>query len=328
MSLSPRVREEGASHRTRAGNLGGSVTNEGPLVSVIIPVYNAERFIAQTLESVAAQTYANFEVIVVDDGSLDGSSAAIEPFLADSRFKLIAQVNSGISAARNTAIRASSGEFIALLDHDDLWLPGKLLKQIEITAQHPEAGMIFTNAELFDEDGVIGSYYPDRATYPKSDILEHLLAENPFCAGTMMVWRSCFDKFGFFDETVPGVDDYEMWLRLALNGVKAAGTDDILHRQRIHASSFSAGNHARMLKDDLALYDRVLPLLGDDKHRELLARTVKTKKAELAVVNARDWTRGGKGRRPGFDLLKRLIPEKARHRLLAILGRVISRGKN
>jgi len=304
---------------------GGCVTNEGPLVSVIIPVYNAERFIAQTLESVAAQTYANFEVIVVDDGSSDGSRAAIEPFLADTRFKLIAQANAGISAARNTAIRASSGEFIALLDNDDLWLPQKLCKQIEIAAGNPETGMIFTNAELFGESGVIGKYYPDRASYPKPDILEHLLEENPFCAGTMMVRKSCLDDFGLFDETLPGVDDYEMWLRLALNGVKAAGTEEVLHRQRIHASSFSAGNHARMLRDSLALYERAMPMLDSDKHRQLLARTIGAKKAELAVVNARDWTRGGKGRRPGFEFLKKLIPEKARHKLLAILGRIISK---
>ena len=272
------------------------------------------------------QAYANYEVVLVDDGSTDGSRAAIEPFLADPRFRLLAQANSGISAARNTAIRASTGEFIALLDQDDLWLPEKLQRQIEITAQNPQAGMIFTNAELFSEDGIIGKYYPDRAAYPRPEILEHLLEENPFCAGTMMVRRSCLDEFGLFDETVPGVDDYEMWLRLALNGVQAAGTDEVLHRQRIHPSSFSAGNHARMLRDDMALYERVMPLLDDQMRRELLARTIRTKKAELAVVNARDWTRGGKGRRPGFELLKKVIPEKARHKLLAILGRVISRG--
>ncbi len=313
---------------TASNFLGGKVTNENPLVSIIIPVYNAQRFIAQTLESVAAQTYADYEVIVVDDGSTDGSRAAIEPFLSDSRFKLIAQTNAGISAARNTAIRACAGDFVALLDHDDLWLPEKLERQVEISGQNPEAGMIFTNAELFGESGVIGSYYPDRATYPKQDILEHLLEENPFCAGTMMVRKSCLDEFGLFDESVPGVDDYEMWLRLALSGVKAAGTNEALHRQRIHASSFSAGNHARMLRDDLALYDRVMQLHDDKKHRTLLAQTIAAKKAELAVVNARDWTRGGKGRRPGFELLKRLIPEKTRHKLLAILGRVISKGNS
>lgn len=304
-----------------------NVTNAEPLVSVIIPVHNAEGFVAQTLESVAAQTYADHEVIVVDDGSVDASTSAIQPFLSDPRFKLISQPNAGISAARNTAIHASKGEWIALLDHDDLWLPEKLQSQAQIAAEHPEAGMIFANAELFSEDGIIGRYYPDRAAYPKPDLLEHLLEENPFCAGTMMIRRKCLDKYGPFDETLPGVDDYEMWLRLAMNGVTAAGTDEVLHRQRIHQKSFSAGNHARMLRDDLALYHRILPLLHQHSQRQLLERTIGKKREELSAVTAREWTRGGSGRRPCFGLLKRLLPEKARHKLLAVLGRIVSKNR-
>ena len=109
-----------------------------PLVSIVIPAWNAERYIKEAVDSALNQTYPSTEVIVVDDGSIDGTRAILEPYLATKRIIYIYQVNKGLAGARNTGIRAASGEYIALLDSDDLFLPQKIEKQALVLKEHPE----------------------------------------------------------------------------------------------------------------------------------------------------------------------------------------------
>ncbi len=124
-----------------------------PLVSVVIAAYNAGEFLPETLDSVFAQTYRNFEVIVVDDGSTDDTILRLGTYL--SRIRLIRQEHAGLAAARNAGIRAAGGDFIALLDADDLWLPEKLEAQVAVAGRHPESGMIVCDGVEFDGSGII-----------------------------------------------------------------------------------------------------------------------------------------------------------------------------
>jgi glycosyltransferase involved in cell wall biosynthesis len=131
-----------------------------PLVSVIIPAYNAQRFLRKTLESVQRQTYRNLEVIIVDDGSTDRTAAIAQEFCKqDSRFKLLSQQNRGVAAARNLAIRESSGEFVAPLDADDIWYPEKIEKQVKaLLSAGDNVGLVYTWTLVIDEsDQVIGA---------------------------------------------------------------------------------------------------------------------------------------------------------------------------
>jgi glycosyltransferase involved in cell wall biosynthesis len=126
------------------------MTSENPLVSVIIPVYNGARFLRAALESVLAQTYRNFEVIVVDDGSVDDSGVIAQSF---PEVRYIHQTNQGVAAARNHAIEVARGEYFAFLDQDDLWTADKLKLQIAYLLSHPEVGYTLTQQSFFLEPG-------------------------------------------------------------------------------------------------------------------------------------------------------------------------------
>jgi len=131
-----------------------------PVVSVIIPAYNHVRFVGQCIDSVLTQTYTDYEVVVVDDGSQDGTSAILQGY--GDRIVYIRQENAGTQAARNRAIRASTGEFIALLDSDDAWLPMKLQRQLAAFDARPDVGMIYALAYAMDEAGNIAANMPAR----------------------------------------------------------------------------------------------------------------------------------------------------------------------
>jgi glycosyltransferase involved in cell wall biosynthesis len=124
-----------------------------PKVSVVIPTYNCSSYLKEAVDSVLNQTYRNYEVLVVDDGSSDGTRCTLEPYLDTINY--IYQENRGAPAARNTGIRAATGEFIALLDADDVWLPEKLQLQMEYFESHENCSLVYTDMKTFDEHGVI-----------------------------------------------------------------------------------------------------------------------------------------------------------------------------
>src|SRR5712692_4545848 len=124
-----------------------------PLVSVVIPAYNAGDYIVETLGSALAQTYAHREIIVIDDGSTDDTHRRVEPYLRQIRY--IRQENAGEGGARNTGLRAATGDYLAFLDADDLWLPEKLEVQLQVAARHPESRMIVCDGVGIDEGRVV-----------------------------------------------------------------------------------------------------------------------------------------------------------------------------
>ncbi len=185
------------------------------LVSVITPAYNAQDFIGQTIESVINQTYPHWEMLIVDDGSTDGTRGEVQKYLNDNRIKYLYQENQERSAARNNGIRHSSGKYVAFLDADDLWLPDKLRVQVEYLEKHPDVGLCFTGKKCIDGGGRsvdVHSFVPVVA----KDQLYHLMTGNFISILTVMVPRFVFDKVGLFDETLPvfGAEDWDMWLRI------------------------------------------------------------------------------------------------------------------
>ncbi|MBW4595703.1 MAG: glycosyltransferase family 2 protein [Brasilonema angustatum HA4187-MV1] len=197
------------------------------LVSVIIPAYNAEAFIGQTLKSVLSQTYKNIEVLVVDDGSLDRTVEIVESFAEkDSRVILIKQANAGVAAARNLAIEKSKGEYIAPIDADDIWYPQKLEKQVQCMLKADQSvGLVYAWSAFIDEENkIIGEYTSfyylnipsiEGFVYPAM-MFTNLIGN----ASVPLIRRSCFDKIGFYncklkEQNAQGCEDWDIYLRIA-----------------------------------------------------------------------------------------------------------------
>jgi glycosyltransferase involved in cell wall biosynthesis len=185
-------------------------------ISVIIPAWNAERHIARAIDSVLAQTRPAEEIIVVDDGSTDGTAEAVRAF--GTRVQLICQPNGGASVARNTGIAAATGQWIAFLDADDEWLPEKLRLQAERHQQYPALQWSFTRLEWARPEWPTHRLaHPDAA--PKTGVFEDYLAA--YCAGffmstiTVMVHRSVFEAVGGFEPGMKRAQDNDLWFRIA-----------------------------------------------------------------------------------------------------------------
>lgn len=185
-----------------------------PAVSVVIPAYNAAWCVRRAIDSVLAQDYRDFELIVVDDGSTDNTAAVLAAY--DDAVRVIHKPNGGMASARNAGITASRGEFIAFLDADDWWLPGKLRRQVDLMRQRPELGFTSTAARVEDSEGrLLNLWACDTLDEP---ILLRLFASNAGIAGgssALMVRRDLLDKVGLYDESLGGVEDGDLWMRLA-----------------------------------------------------------------------------------------------------------------
>jgi glycosyltransferase involved in cell wall biosynthesis len=190
-----------------------------PLVSVVVPVYNGERFLAQALESALAQEYEPFEVIVVDDGSTDGSAAVAQAYPV----RYLNRRNGGVAAARNEGVTAATGEFLAFLDQDDLWLQGKLERQVSYLLEHPEVGFVHTSIEVLFEPGT-----------PRPRWLKPDAPLNPFLPSTLMMRRETFELVGPFDPRFSMTSDADWLARARQAGVRRAVLDEPLVRYRVH----------------------------------------------------------------------------------------------
>ncbi|MGD9335327.1 MAG: glycosyltransferase [Desulfobacterales bacterium] len=182
-----------------------------PLISVIIPTYNRGWIIKEAIDSVMAQNYRDFELIIVDDGSTDNTSDILNSYHGD--ILVFRQENRGVSAARNRGIVEASGRFIAFLDSDDLWLPQKLFRQVEFFNKNPDAEICQTE-ETWIRNGV--RVNPKRKhKKPCGMIFEPSLALCLISPSAVMIRRSLFEKVGGFDETLPACEDYDLWLRIS-----------------------------------------------------------------------------------------------------------------
>ncbi len=186
-----------------------------PEVSVIIPTYNYGHFIKEAIKSVLSQSFSDLEVIVVDDGSTDGTKNVISTF-NDSRISYIFQNNGGLSSARNNGLINSSGEYIGFLDADDLWMPEKLELQLSIFKKKQNVGLVYTGYEVIDYSGTC---IATRNVHKiEGDLISQLILGNIVSgsATTSLVRRKCYETVGLFDSTLKSCEDWDMWLRIAL----------------------------------------------------------------------------------------------------------------
>jgi glycosyltransferase involved in cell wall biosynthesis len=221
-----------------------------PKVSVIIPTYNMARFLPEAIESVFNQTFEDYEVIVLDDGSTDNTKDIVEEFNHQfwDKIRYIYQENSGLAIARNVAIKHSTGEFIALLDADDKYYPNRLEMGVNVLAAYSDVGLVHANDMAITEDGEEIEVVKRRNRLLSGYIFKELYTRkaNISCP-TVLVRRECFNRVGVFDENLTrlGCEDREMWLRIA-HEYRILHIDKVLAYYRRHARGMSK-NREKML---------------------------------------------------------------------------------
>lgn len=189
----------------------------GPAVSVVIPAYNAAAFITKTLETVRGQTSRDWELIVVDDGSRDGTAAVVTAFMEREgiRGRCITQSNRGIAGARNTGIREATGDYVAFLDHDDVWYPPKLERVLTVFQTHPQVGLVCHDEHVVSRGTVVAT---NRHGVYAEDMQTHLILEgNCLSPSATVVRRTLLTQVGGFREgrELHTVEDYDLWIRLS-----------------------------------------------------------------------------------------------------------------
>ena len=188
-------------------------------ISVIIPTYNNVHYIKDAIESVYSQTYDSFEIIVIDDGSIDNTRFILEPYL--NKIQYLYQEHTGVSAARNKGLSVSTGKYIVFLDSDDFFLPDKFIEQATFLDNHPEIGMMHSGWKIIDEKKNLLAIKEPWNEAPKLD-LENWLIWQPIFLGAMMFRRSWLEKAGEFDTTLNQAEDTDFLLQLSKVGCTAA----------------------------------------------------------------------------------------------------------
>jgi glycosyltransferase involved in cell wall biosynthesis len=261
-----------------------------PLVSVVVTAFNHGRYIAETLKSVFQQTYSQYEVIVVDDGSTDDTALRIHAF--GSKVQYVRQENQGPAGSRNTGVRLATGDLVALLDGDDLWAPTKLEAQVVAARENPDGGLIAANGVQFDEGGVIrDSLIPSSireliglAQFVNLPAYEHFLRGNPVpTTSQTMIPRRILEEVGPSDLAFPLASDWDLYLRIS-------GRYDVTFLRdktvfwRYLSTSASGPSHLRMLHwatDEMAILRKHLRR-APDHHRPLLRALLKEKRFRTA----------------------------------------------
>lgn len=217
-------------------------------VSVVIPVWNGERYLAEAIESVRAQTHPDFELVVVDDGSTDATATIAGHYAGiDPRIRLVRQPNGGVAAARNTGLEVARGEWVACLDHDDLMLPHRLERQIAFIARHPEVKVFGSVCEYVNEQAhpcghTIGAPISSRADLDALLTKGHLIG---LTHPSVMMHRETIRALGGYDPAMEPAEDLDLWLRVADAGHLVLQDDEVLTRYRVHARSITGAHAAR-----------------------------------------------------------------------------------
>jgi teichuronic acid biosynthesis glycosyltransferase TuaG len=321
------------------------------LVSVIMPAYNAGKYIAQSIRSVAAQTCAGWELVVVDDGSTDDTAEVVRGFAsADARVKYVQQANGRQGRARNNGIAHAAGDLIAFLDADDLWVERKLELQLKAFAE-TDADLVYGDGFLFDGEDVLDesrTFSPPAGRLEGAALFDLLLLHNPIPIQSVLLRRGVLERAGAFEEEAAyqNCEDYELWLRLAKGGAVFYGLEEKLIRYRRHPS---AATHlgSRQLAPMIAVVKRYVgdSHLGERRvrqrvrelYRELLSALIREGKLQEArgcLDELRAWDGAGVVNSiqnlllklsPGaFDFVSRECLYRAEWHLDRVFGRLSS----
>lgn len=232
-----------------------------PTVSVVIPAYNAAKYIGEALFSIFKQTFTSYEVIVINDGSSDTADLerALQPYRA--RIRYIRQENRGAAAARNTGLRAATGEFVAFLDADDKWSPNFLAKQVELL-KSSNADLVYSDALFFGESPLAGRTFMELQPSRGDVTPEKLLAvQVTVLTSTVLARKAPVIEVGLFDESLRRGHDFDLWLRLARRGMRFAYQREILAHYRILETGLSGGTISQ-LERTLAVLETIKARAG------------------------------------------------------------------
>jgi len=244
-----------------------SESSSDPRVSVVIPLYNKADHIVDVIQSVLAQSFTDYEIIIVNDGSTDSSEAAIEPFRDKIRY--FKQDNSGPSVARNKGIELARGEYIAFLDADDEWLPAKLATQVKFMDEHPEIMWCTTNGGMFRADAADADrtlFAQDRAESEYlivDDWFVESLGKNVTATPGVMVRSELLETVGVFDPGVPAGQDMDLWIRIALSYPQIGLILRPLIRIRYHLPGCVSLSGEKKYKSMLAYFRKHAAQLAD-----------------------------------------------------------------
>lgn len=244
-----------------------------PAVSIVVPAYNTAEYIGETLSSVVAQTFTDYEIIVVNDGSPDTAALeiALEPYRH--RIHYIVQENRGLSGARNTGIAAARGRFIALLDSDDVWQPNYLAHQLSVMDARPELAIVYPNAITFGDPMRAGQLFMDLHPSNGPVTFEALVRQQCNVMVSVLAKRDVLVAAGLFDESLRSSEDFDLWLRVVKGGWKIGYHREPLVRSRLRSSSLSA--------DGVSMCQHIVRVL-DKVRREMTLTT-----SEIEVIAER-----------------------------------------
>lgn len=271
-----------------------------PAVSVIIPTYNSAAFLQETIESVLGQTYSDFEIIVVDDGSTDETERVMQSF--GTRVSYVKQENKGVSAARNQGIKLARARYVAFLDSDDLWVPQKLAEQVPLLDEDPEIGLVYSDWAVVTEHGVAEPSFHSTRPGASGYVFNELVRTGFILTSGTVVRRSCLDEVGDFDESLSVAEDYDLWLRICYRW-KVAVVNKALVTKRSWDGSLSSDLPKTAL-GRIALFKKALRDIPN-----MTARSRRLVRRQLALSY---WD-------VGYDCFDRLLLKEARKNLVSSL---------
>lgn len=222
-------------------------TRNNPAVSMIIPTYNRANLLCRAIQSALNQTYENFEIIIIDDGSNDNTSDVVEKYQKqDERIRYIrCEKNKGGSAARNKGIKAAKGEYLAFLDDDDEWLPEKIEKQmIKFKNVSNDVGLIYSGFSCISESS--GKIVTEINPILRGNVYHNLLENCILGSPTPLIRKICFRKAGLFDETLPSCQDWDMWIRIS-EYYKFDFVSGVLAKHHVHGDQISIDLNAKIV---------------------------------------------------------------------------------
>jgi len=252
-----------------------------PLISVVIPAYNAESYIQSTLDSVFNQTYQNIEVIVVDDGSNDSTQSILNAY--PHNVVVIKTENKGVSHARNIGIEKAKGEWIAFVDSDDLWLPSKLEKQLSSLGScewsHCDSLYIGEN-----QSGDVKR--SDYSHIPRGNVFEELIVENFITTSSVLIKKSLLNQYGKFDETLTCLEDWKLWIDISHEN-PIAYCDKSLLEYRVYSGSTSRKARS-VMPIHIELIDQIFKALPSSTHYKKLKNKAKIKSLTICSYIAEE----------------------------------------
>ncbi|MDQ3011555.1 MAG: glycosyltransferase family 2 protein [Acidobacteriota bacterium] len=258
-----------------------------PAVSIIIPAYNLAPYIAETLDSVFAQTYRDFEAIVINDGSTDDTEACIAPFR--DRIVYIKQKNSGVMAARNAGLVAARGRYIALLDGDDIWLPRFLEVLVGMLEADTKISAAYPNALYFGWPRHDGKLHQDAFPVAEPVTFDRVLRRECYIFSLLVFRREVIDGVGGYDESLQGqgAEDFDLWLRMLRHGHRFKFTREPLVKYRWRQDSLS-NTGVKIMRCEVSVYEKLLQGELTDEQREWIEDHLPEMRAQLSYACFKD----------------------------------------